>query len=84
MPEAMKMDFLNPSPTTGPREKFDRIHLDIVRDIAEYCDEILLTEPGGENRAQGLRQLSLQFEPGQVVDMALRSEQFLPRELQSL
>ncbi len=56
----------------------------IVRDIAEYCEEILLTEPGGENRAQGLRQLSLQFEPGQVVDMALRSERFLPPELQSL
>ncbi len=56
----------------------------IVRDIAEYCEEILLTEPGGENRAQVLRQLSIQFEPGQVVDMALRSEQFLPRELQSL
>jgi spectinomycin phosphotransferase len=56
----------------------------IVRDIAEYCEEILLTEPGGENRAQGLRQLSLQFEPGQVVDMALRSERFLPPKLQSL
>lgn len=56
----------------------------IVQDIGEYCEEIFLTEPGGENRAQGLRQLSSQFEPCQVVDMALRSEQFLPPELRSL
>ncbi len=56
----------------------------IVRDIAEYCEEIFLTEPGGENRMQSLRQLALQFEPGQVVEIALRSEQFLPPELRSL
>lgn len=56
----------------------------VVRDIAEYCEEIFLTEPGGESRSQGLRQLSLQFEPGGVVDMALRSEQFLPQGLRSL
>jgi spectinomycin phosphotransferase len=45
----------------------------IVRDIAEYCEEIFLTEPGGKNREQGFRQLSLQFEPGQVVELALRT-----------
>lgn len=56
----------------------------IVQDIAAYCEEIFLTEPGGEDRAQGLRQLSSQFEPGQVIDMALRSEQFLPPELRAL
>lgn len=56
----------------------------IVRDIVEYCEEIFLTEPGGENRAQGLQQLSSQFEPGHVVDMALRSEQLLLPELRSL
>ncbi len=60
--------------------RYDRI----VRDIAEYCEEIFLTEPGSENRAQGLRQLSSQFEPGKVIDMALRSEQFLPSELRLL
>lgn len=55
----------------------------IVRDIAEYCEDIFLTEPGGESKAENLRQLSLQFEPGQVVDMALRSEQYLAPELRS-
>lgn len=50
----------------------------IVRDVAEYCEEIFLTEPGNESRARGLRQLSLQSDPDQVLDTALRSEQFLP------
>ncbi len=56
----------------------------IVRDIAEYCEEIFLAESGSKNREQGFKQLSLQFEPGQVIDLALRSEQFLPPSLQSL
>lgn len=56
----------------------------IVQDIADYCDRIFLTKPGGENRAQGLRQLSSQFEPGQVIDIAFRSEQFLPSEFREL
>lgn len=43
----------------------------IVRDIAEYCGEIFITM--NEGRAEGLRQLSLQFEPGNVVDLALGS-----------
>lgn len=55
----------------------------IVRDIAEYCEAIFLTEPRNESRAESLKQLSTQFEAGHVVDMAMRSEDFLPYELQS-
>ena len=56
----------------------------IVQDIADNSDRIFLTKPGGENRAQGLGQISQQFEPGQVIDIAFRSEQFLPPEFRGL
>lgn len=46
----------------------------IVQDIAAYCEQILLTEPGGEDRANGLQQLASQFQPGAVVELALRTE----------
>ncbi len=56
----------------------------IVQDIADYCDRIFLSQAGGEDRAQGLRQISSQFKPGRVIDIAFRSEQFLPPELREL
>jgi spectinomycin phosphotransferase len=56
----------------------------IVQDIAVYCEDIFLTEPGGENRAQGLRQVSYQFKPDQEIDVALRSKRFLPPEFRGL
>lgn len=54
----------------------------IVQDIAEYCDQILSTDAaaGAEDRSEGLRQLTSQFMPGQVVEIALRSQRNLPRE----
>jgi spectinomycin phosphotransferase len=55
----------------------------IVQDIAAYCEQILLTEEGGEDRMEGLRQLTGQFLPNQVVEVAFMSEHKLPRELQS-
>lgn len=45
----------------------------IVQDIAAYCELILLTDDGGEDREAGLRQLTGQFLPGAVVEMAYRS-----------
>ena len=59
--------------------RFERI----VQDIAEYCAMILLTEEGGADRENGARQLQSQFGPGGVVELAYRSEQFLPAELRS-
>ncbi len=55
----------------------------IVQDIAAYCTQLLLTDEGGEDRAQGLRQMTSQFLPGAVIDMAYRTEHQLPPTLQS-
>lgn len=46
----------------------------IVQDIAAYCEQILTTEDGGDDREAGLRQLMSQFLPGAVVDLACRTE----------
>ncbi|MBZ0288556.1 MAG: aminoglycoside phosphotransferase family protein [Anaerolineae bacterium] len=56
----------------------------IVQDIAAYCEQIFLTSPDDQDRAVGLRQLSGQFAPNQVIDMAFRTDLLLPPELQSL
>jgi spectinomycin phosphotransferase len=50
----------------------------IVQDIAAYCEQILLTDEGGEDRENGLRQLTRQFLPGGVVEIAFRSEKNIP------
>ncbi len=55
----------------------------IVQDIVAYCEQLLLTDEGGEDRQQGLRQITSQFLPGAVIDMAYRTERLLPLELQS-
>ncbi len=47
----------------------------IVQDIAAYCLEILDMTVGAEDRARGLHQLSAQFEPGNVVELAFHSIQ---------
>jgi spectinomycin phosphotransferase len=46
----------------------------IVEDIAAYCQQLLLTDQGGKDREEGLRQLVNQFEPGNVIEVALASE----------
>lgn len=50
----------------------------IVVDIAEFCQQLLLTDEGGEDRANSLRYMIGQFERGGVIDMAYRSEAALP------
>jgi spectinomycin phosphotransferase len=55
----------------------------IVQDIAAYCEQILLTDEGGEDRAEGLQQLTSQFLTKGVVEMAYRSEMHLPEDLRS-
>lgn len=56
-------------------------HERIVQDIAAYCEQILLTEGESQDRAEGLRQLTSQFQPNQVVEIAFRAEEKLPGEL---
>lgn len=50
-----------------------------MQDIAAYCLEVLDMTVEAEDRARGLRQLSVQFEPGNVVDLAFRSVQHVGR-----
>lgn len=53
--------------------RFERI----VEDIAAYCEQLLLTDAGGQDREIGLEQLTSQFQPGAVIDVAFRAEQAL-------
>ena len=59
--------------------RFERI----VQDIAAYCEQLLLSDEGGDDREAGLRQLTSQFLPNNVIDLAYQSEKFLPAELKS-
>jgi spectinomycin phosphotransferase len=55
----------------------------IVEDIAAYCERLFLTDEGGDDREEGLRQLTSQFLPNNVIEVACQSENFLPLELRS-
>lgn len=46
----------------------------IVQDIVAYCEDVLLTEGREIDRAQGVRLLTGQFNPGEVIDLAYRTE----------
>ena len=48
--------------------RYDRI----VQDIAAFSEQILLTNEGGEDRAQSLQYLTSNFAPGGVVEIAYR------------
>jgi spectinomycin phosphotransferase len=50
--------------------RFERI----VQDIAAYCEQLLLTDEGGADRENSLSQLTGQFRPNNVIDMAYRTE----------
>jgi len=50
--------------------RFERI----VEDIVAYCEQLLLSDQGGEDRAEGLRQISGQFEPGNVIEVAFATD----------
>ena len=46
----------------------------IIQDIAVYCEQLLLTPEGGDDRAQSLRYLMSNFLPGNTIALAYRSE----------
>lgn len=46
----------------------------IVQDFAAYCDEILLTEGSSADREQGLRYFTSNFDPGNTIEIARRSD----------
>ena len=46
----------------------------IIQDIAVYCEQLLLTVDGGEDRAQALHYLMANFLPGSTIALAYRSD----------
>ena len=46
----------------------------IIQDIAAYCEQLLLTPEGGEDRAQALRYLMSNFLPNNTIEIACRSD----------
>jgi spectinomycin phosphotransferase len=52
----------------------------IVQDIAAFCEEILSTLEGGEDREQGFRYFASQFLPNSVIEIAYQTDQKLKGE----
>jgi spectinomycin phosphotransferase len=46
----------------------------VVQDVAEFGKQLLLSEEGGDDREQSLRYFDGQFQPGDAVDMALKTD----------
>lgn len=59
----------------------------IIQDIAIYCEQIFLSNKGGEDREQSLRYLMSNFLPNNTIaiaytsDATLRNEESLPHEI---
>ncbi|MCC6894911.1 MAG: aminoglycoside phosphotransferase family protein [Anaerolineae bacterium] len=53
----------------------------IVQDIAAYCDQLLLTDAGGQDREVSFGYFISQFEPNAVIDVAYRTLASLPSKL---
>ena len=49
----------------------------VIQDIAAFCEQILLTQGGGEDREQSLRYLTSSFLPGGVLEIACKSDRTL-------
>lgn len=61
------------NPTAMAYYRYERI----IQDIAAYCEQLLLTDEGGEDREQSLRYLMSNFLPGGTIEIACTSEQTL-------
>jgi spectinomycin phosphotransferase len=53
--------------------RFERI----IRDIAEFCQQLLLSGEGGKDREQGLQYFISQFLPDQEVEIAFKTDTLL-------
>jgi spectinomycin phosphotransferase len=49
--------------------RFERI----IQDIAAYCEQLLSSDDGGDDRSQALRYLMSNFLPGHTIDLAYRA-----------
>ena len=57
--------------------RFERI----VQDIAAFCDQILSTDEGREDREQGLAYFTHSFLPGQVVALAFNTDRLFQNDV---
>lgn len=57
---------IQPDPLALTYYRYERI----VQDIAAYCEQLLLSSAGGEDRQQSLRYLISNFLPGQTIEIA--------------
>jgi spectinomycin phosphotransferase len=55
----------------------------IIADIAVYCDELLLSTAGGDDRAQSLHYLRSNFAPGGTIELAVQTSDFSKRHPKS-
>jgi spectinomycin phosphotransferase len=55
--------------------RFERI----IQDIAEFCKQLFSTSEGGEDREQAYRYLTGSFLPGQVVEIAFKTGNLIPK-----
>jgi spectinomycin phosphotransferase len=49
----------------------------IIKDIAVYCEQILLSIGGGEDRVQALENLKSNFLPNCTIEIAVQSDKIL-------
>ena len=49
----------------------------IIEDIAVYCEQLLLTDEGGQDREQSLRYLTSNFLPNGTIEIAYKSDKTL-------
>ena len=46
----------------------------IIEDIALYCEQLLLSDAGGDDREQSLRYLMSSFDPGGTIEVACQAD----------
>ncbi|MCE7989061.1 MAG: aminoglycoside phosphotransferase family protein [Caldilinea sp. CFX5] len=59
------------NPTALAYYRYERI----IQDIAAFCEQLLLTDEGGDDRPQSLRYLASNFGPDGVLAIAMRADQ---------
>jgi len=55
----------------------------IIEDIAVYCEQIFLSDEGGEDREQSLEHLKSNYLPGHTIEIAYQSDRILGDDYKS-
>ena len=49
----------------------------VIEDLAAYAEQLLLTDEGGADREEGYRRFTGNFEPGQTIEIAEKTDKWL-------